>query len=469
VAIGYTNSLCLLCPVDMYKLNKYTWTLNLGGGNYLLYNSLFQKAAKIDEELKTFLEKVTNPKELTEHADIAEMLKKMGVLLPENFDEINYLRTLFRDVESTLKIGYDSFIFLLTWDCNSDCTFCLEKKYRTSIPERDMTAEMIENAFLFIDKFKKGPPKSLEISGGEPLLLKNKEIVEKILEMVRKRGFNSLTITTNGVTIREYTDLLLKYEDTISLVRTTLDGMRDYHDRRRGSRGEGSYDRIVQGITSLISKGFNSEKIHITVRFDKTLAKKIDKVIETFETLQFIGKIAITFSTVNNFSVNPEKTVETREELWRDFIAYFKEHNELLKYINLTDETKTAKIIMEILIKGKVLPVNPFGCRGLSGVSSAVFAPDGKVYFCIVPAGLKEYPLGEYYPEINVSTEAVENVRKRMFFALEECHECKFMPVCSGGCPYADGRGVTCLVKSLFEEEISQFFYQYMRPQRMMK
>jgi hypothetical protein len=36
-------------------------------------------------------------------------------------------------------------------------------------------------------------------------------------------------------------------------------------------------------------------------------------------------------------------------------------------------------------------------------------------------------------------------------------------------CPYADGSGVTCLAKSLFEEEISQFFYQYMRPQRMMK
>ncbi len=454
--------------VDMYKLNKYTWTLNLGGGNYLLYNSLFQKAARIDEELKGLLEGVTNPNELTEHEDIAHMLKEMGVLLPENFDEITYLKTLFKDVE-TFNISYESFIFLLTWDCNSDCTFCLERKYRTSIRERDMTTEMIENAFLFIDKFKKGPIKSMEISGGEPLLLKNKENVEKILEWARKRGLNSLTITTNGITIREYADLLLKYEDTINLVRTTLDGIKDYHDKRRGPKGVGSYDRIVQGITSLINKGFDSEKIHITVRFDTLLAKKIDKIIETFETLQFIGKIGITFSTINNFGVNPQETAVAKEEIWRDFIAYFKEHHELLKYINVTDETKTAKIIMDILIKGKVVPLNPFGCGGLSGISSAVFAPDGKVYFCMVPAGLKEYSLGEYYPEITVSAEAVKNIRKRTFFNLEECHECKFMPVCSGGCPYADGRGITCLAKSLFEEEISQFFYQYMRPQKMMK
>ena len=459
----------MLYPVDMYKLNKYIWTLNLGGGNYLLYNSLFQKAARIDEELKDILESVTDLKELTEHKDIVDMLKKMGVLLPEDFDEMTYLRTLFKDVESTFDIGYESFVFLLTWDCNLDCNFCLEKKYRTSIPERDMTAEMIENAFLFIDKFKKDPVKSLDISGGEPLLLKNKENVEKILESARKRGLNSLTITTNGGTLCEYADLLLKYEDTINLVRTTLDGIKDYHDKRRGPGGVGSYDRVVQGITSLISKGFQSEKIHITVRFDKTLAKKIDNIIETFETLQFIGKIGITFSTINNYGVNPEKTAEIREEIWRDFIAYFKEDAELLKYITVTDETQTAKIIMDILIKGKVLPVDPFGCGGLSGVTSAVFAPDGKVYFCMVPAGLKEYSLGEYYPEISVSTEAIKEIRKRTFFTLKECHECKFMPVCSGGCPYADGSGITCLAKSLFEEEISQFFYQYMRPQRMMK
>jgi uncharacterized protein len=463
-----TRNLCAP-SVDMYKLNKYTWTLNLGGGNYLLYNSLFQKAARIDEELRFLLKSVTNPDELTEHEDVAEMLKEMGVLLPENFDEITYLRTLFKDVESTFDISYESFIFLLTWDCNSDCTFCLEKKHRTSIPERDMTAEMVENAFIFMDKFKREPIKSLEISGGEPLLLKNRKIVDMIVERARKRGLNSLTITTNGVTIQEYTDLLLKYEDTISLVRTTLDGLEEYHDRRRGSKGVGSYDRIVQGITSLINKGFDGKKIHITVRFDKILAKKIDKIIETFETLQFIGKIGITFSTINNFGVNPQKTTETNEEIWRDFIAYFKEHDELLKYMNVTDETKTAKIIIDILIKGTVLPVNPFGCGGLSGISSAVFAPDGKVYFCMVPAGMKEYSLGEYYPEIAVSEEAVKSIRKRTFFTLEECHECKFMPVCSGGCPYADKRGITCLAKSLFEEEISQFFYQYMRPQKMMK
>lgn len=461
----------LLLIVEMYKLNKYTWTLNLGGGNYLLYNSLFQKAAKIDKELKDFLEKINNLEEFTkEHEDIVEMLKELGVLLPETFDEITYLRTMFKDIESTFEIGYKSFMFLLTWDCNLDCTFCLEKKYRTSVAERNMTAEMIENAFLFIDKFKKEPIDSLELSGGEPLLLKNKEIVEKILKEARKKGFNSLTITTNGVNIREYTDLLLKYEDTISFVRTTLDGMREYHDRRRmGSKGKGSYDKIVRGITSLISKGFKSEKIHITVRFDKILAKKIDKIIKNFETLQFIGKTAITFSTINNYSVNPETTLETKEEIWGDFIAYFKEHAELLKHINLADGTKTARIIMDILVKGKVLPVNLFGCLGLSGVTSAAFAPDGKVYFCMVPAGLQEYPLGEYYPEIKVFTDSIEHTRKRTFFALEECHECKFMPVCSGGCPYAGGRGVTCLVRSLLEEEISQFFYQYVRPQRMMK
>ena len=92
--------------VDMYKLNKYIWTLNLGGGNYLLYNSLFQKAARIDEELKDLLERATDPDKLTEHEDIARILKKMGVLLPENFDEMTYLRTLFKDVESTFDIRY---------------------------------------------------------------------------------------------------------------------------------------------------------------------------------------------------------------------------------------------------------------------------------------------------------------------------------------------------------------------------
>ncbi|MBU7042361.1 MAG: radical SAM protein [Theionarchaea archaeon] len=452
----------------MYKLNTYIWFLSLGGGDYLLYNSLFQKAARIDEELKTALES-RNLKELAENEDVMNLLKEIQVVLPEAFDEMAHLHSLYPHLESNFEIGYKNYVFLLSWACNLDCTYCFEKDYRKTRGKERLSVPMIRKAFTFIDTYGQEPPESLELTGGEPLLLSNREAVQCILTEGRERSLDSKTmITTNGVTLPAYADLLIEYQDILSYVRTTLDGIQDHHDkRRRRSDGSGSYDAIVRGVQALLEQGFDPRKIHITVRFDPQLSKRIGEVLETLESFDFLGKVNITFGTVDNYSVNPEKTMEAKEEIWRDFIAFFTEHSHYLRHIGLNDGTKTESILTKILIEGKTAPVTPFGCPGICGTESVACAPDGKVYFCMVPAGLQELPLGEFYPEITISPEVIQTVRQRSFFTLDACRPCKYMPVCSGGCPYAGGEGITCVMKSLFETELSEFFYQYVRPQRV--
>jgi MoaA/NifB/PqqE/SkfB family radical SAM enzyme len=122
--------------------------------------------------------------------------------------------------------------------CNLSCPHCLDDK---TVPERGPAdrlkiAQLIGAAGIY----------GVDISGGEPLLLGD---LVTLADTLRAAGC-VVSVTTNGWHLRRRADQLAGHIDAIKV---SLDGpSRLIHD---GWRGEGSFDRAIDGIKATVAAG----------------------------------------------------------------------------------------------------------------------------------------------------------------------------------------------------------------------
>jgi len=92
------------------------------------------------------------------------------------------------------------------------------------------------------------------------------------------------------------------------------------------------------------------------------------------------------------------------------------------------------------------------------------FAPNGKIYSCLVLATHDICPLGNYldpYLDLN----AISQIKRRNILNLKKCHDCNLLPICGGGCLFKALKNTkidiwkqtTCMPRNIFEEEMSKF------------
>ena len=113
---------------------------------------------------------------------------------------------------------------------------------------------------------------TVNISGGEPLLKENYEIVQYIVGKGKALGYRFIAVT-NAYDLDCFASLL--GQDMISGLQVTLDGMPQHHNRRRIHRdGSPTFDRIMHNISLALDKGcdvsIRIEVISSIVRRDKS-------------------------------------------------------------------------------------------------------------------------------------------------------------------------------------------------------
>ena len=119
--------------------------------------------------------------------------------------------------------------------CNLFCEYCLDDKTLSSrgVDNRLSIARVLCNSAV----------RCIDISGGEPLLLPE---LPRLLSTLRSAE-KALSITTNGWFLEEKLNSISPFLDGI---RVSLDSHRNVeHDQ---IRGEGSYERAVQGILQAV-------------------------------------------------------------------------------------------------------------------------------------------------------------------------------------------------------------------------
>lgn len=342
-------------------------------------------------------------------------LKERSYLVSSSEEEENKKR----DILSCLKENYlnnkNKFSvlgFVLTYRCNFRCPYCYEENEKDGMDI--LTHEMVDTAFSFASD----ETENILLFGGEPLLPETMDIVDYI---IKKSSGKKVTIITNGFYLQDYISILS--QASIDYVQVTLDGDKEFHDKRRYlSDGGPTFDRIMGGIRSCLE---NDIPVRIRMNVD----------VENFErTLSFQDYILDLFKNYDNlvsteiapiFQLkNPQRQAIYKELYQKNILADNYDRGSLNKVI------APNRPIITAFLEGET--ASPLYSFCYSHGKTMFFDPLGDLYSCILSVGKRELTIGSYHPYKSFKTDSIYT---RTVEKMSECLGCKYTFICGGGCP----------------------------------
>lgn len=388
------------------KLSYYNYFVNDDNCVYA-YNSLSNSFAILSNEEYNYLQEFSKslcdiPKALEEE------LSKGMFLIPIDFSEIDFIKDRskrFREKQNSLSIT-----IVPTLDCNFRCTYCYEKGQRSPYRIQDDVKTKI---YEYVEK-KINEIKNLNITwyGGEPLLEKTtiEELSDRFISLCKEKNvIYNAGIVTNGYLIDESTLELFKRAQ-ITHCQITIDGTKEYHDKRRIlNDGSGSFDVIMK---NLVKYGRNINGLTIRVNIDRDNLDAVDEIKNYFDKVG-IKRIRVLPAPVRNtWNCFSEEKCLSMEE-------YFE-----------FEKSSIEKGDFDVLTKSfPSLRANHCVADSQSGL---VLDPEGNIYKCWCDLGIKQNSIGTIFEPID--TYIKNDLISFDPFSDEKCSKCKLLPVCLGGC-----------------------------------
>jgi uncharacterized protein len=341
---------------------------------------------------------------------IKETLVREEFLVPDHLDELDEIRKRRRARQN--HIAGLSLTVAVTRACNFRCVYCYQDH-----PVEHMSFDTAEALLRFA--LQRLPPRTaLYVTwfGGEPLL--NVEIIEFLSRRLKaicddKECSYDTFMVTNGYRLTLNMARRLA-ELGIGDYQISIDGDQDYHDRQRPlAGGQGTFDTLMKNLSE-VAKEVSS----ITVRIN-LLHENIDsaaRLISRLETLQAeTPALSISLGRVDNSSDHcgsDQSSLLSNREFTECERALLGEKNQG----EIEDST----------------PPTPFDTTCCADRSNAfVIAPSGDVFKCWNSLGRADDAIGR------VDGEIAESSSPWLQFQADddtECRECKFLPICQGGC-----------------------------------
>ena len=329
------------------------------------------------------------------------------------------------------------FVFCPSYQCNLRCIYCFEKELPSN-PNKFMSERILDdsiNAANKISKEKSGKVDSVELFGGEPLLLKSKPLIKKILKFAKEKDA-PITIVTNGVAAKDFIDILSPVKEKIEMLQITIDGPPEIHDKRRKfPSGKGSFNEISKSIDLLLKNNINT---NIRVNIDST---NIEHISDLYE--YALKKCWLKHP---NFSIRPALVTDHSTLDYNNVIIPEEKLLERLikvydKYPVLEDLFgfyifKPLRHILDIVKGAPNVSPKFFNCES-NLLELNVFCPDGYIYACGESIGKPDYAIGKFSPELEFYSDKKKLWTERTILNIEKCRTCKFAPICGGGCAYS--------------------------------
>jgi len=317
-------------------------------------------------------------------------------------------------------------VLMLSYDCNYDCLYCYQRDIKGITTKIEI--EDIPRIDSFYDKFcshyniekKYG---TIYLTGGEPLLPDNSDVIDAILMFWKENRF---IIKTNGSYIFENRDKLLKINCEFHV---SVDGVYETHSKRRISKSKDNYKDTLLGIDWALS---NDKKVVILSIF---YPDNIDQYSHFFDLLEHLGwlktdNLAVQFSLELNNGCD-----DICNEYYIEAIIAFdnlRKKDKRAYYISIPKFFPGSGFLIENLMHVKTGEYQPYRCNCLI-IPSYSFAPDGKVYMCNLVADDCTY-IGEYKEHIFINFNKIETIKKRNIDEMENCKHCDWKLACGGGC-----------------------------------
>lgn len=344
-------------------------------------------------------------------------------IMDRNNSAIEGLTTLYHVIQPTAM-------------CQLGCDYCGQSHSKSYISADVGTRilERIESKFLNRD-FRKI---SISWFGAEPLigLAQIRDLTPKLLALADKHNCGyTAKVVTNGLSLKEHVFLELVKKHKVTKIEVTLDGIAEFHDRRRHTKaGLSSFDLIMKNLLAI----FNREDFHdlgcsISIRcnVDERNEGGVIPLIELLASYNLQDKIEY-FYVARVYSWGNDAHLLSHEK--EDFGA--KEIDWLVaQYQNG--------------FKPKFLPgPEPVVCLSVTP-NAEVFDAFGNVFDCTETPYVDAYADSEFVlGNVSSGLASISARRPLLNFNHEvaegsyPCSTCKMLPVCGGGCPksWKEGR-----------------------------
>ncbi|MDI4567859.1 MAG: radical SAM protein, partial [Mycoplasma sp.] len=238
---------------------------------------------------------------------VINLLLKYKILVLEEEKEISTI--LEENTYIMKKKDGISFTIQPTGNCQLGCHYCGQSHSKIKMDDN-----LVQKSFERISNtVKTNNYKLLSITwyGGEPLLAA--KIILYFSEKITKFCFENdvhykADIITNGVLLKPNLFEKLVVDSNIRHFQITLDGLKEFHDKRRMTKGgEGSFDVIMQNlIKCLNSETFDkyNPSINIRLNINSENVESVEQLIYYFYELGLIKKVQFTFSPVFDWGGN---------------------------------------------------------------------------------------------------------------------------------------------------------------------
>lgn len=420
------------------KLSKYNLLINRNETENILFNTFTNGLAIINEtekELELKIHRYNNENISREESEEIESMISNGFVIDSDLDEDKILKLL----ENKKKYGCKGLgiTILPTMNCNMECFYCFEEKYRTA-----MTKEVADNLIRFVKQDlinNKYDSLSVNWFGGEPLLEVDmiKYISNQLIEFceANKITYNS-DIVTNGTLLNDVIMEELANECKLDHAQITLDGIGEINNRRRKLKNnKESYDLIVNNIDKL--RKFM--KVSVRMNIDKDNLVEIENMLDLVKQKQWDKDKNVSFRlspVINsNNDCSMKKSCLTTKEFFEIDIEKCSKLNDIERYPKY----------------------RALSC-GATGMSCYAIDPDGFIYKCLQQPNKNHYnAIGNVASRIEYNTEMLKWITSDH---KAECIECKLFPICKGGCPYHAMKGdqFDCEAYKIYTEEKIKIF-----------
>ncbi len=406
----------------MYKPSNYNFIWPLSEEErFLVYNSFTTACVCTNRSGVAILTStVIDTEELDyQDKDIVSEFIKNGLLIEEEIDE----RKVLHFSSNSYKYNKDvlSLTIASTMACNFRCEYCYQEPGKQVIMSKEVQdgiIHYIENSIKKLDELY------ITWFGGEPLLAKDiiLELSERIdqIRKVHDCKVSYLMITNGSLFDPQLISELKKHN--YKGIQITLDGPPSIHNKRRKPKNGDAhcFEHILDNVKELIRNGM---KVMIRVNLDKTNA---DSMEELLDILKEAG--------VTEAVIDPAQVVSYTEACKSVSGNCF----HTAEYAE--QESRIHRLLME---KGFVrddtcfLPKRKTNFCCADQINSFLIDPQGNMYKCWNDIGTRE-TVGNI---INMKSSKLQKMRQVSWidyspFDYQDCVECKYLPLCMGGCPY---------------------------------
>lgn len=428
----------------------------VGSDNFFIVNPLSGSADILNPSEGKMLHDFLHGKEIPEV--FHENLKEKGYLVDEK-EEGRLYRSKYLDFIDARDGDEVQLFFVPNYSCNFACTYCYQDEYTNT--KQELTTEVIDAFFRYINHEFAGRKKYLTVFGGEPLLnsTKQKGLIVYMLKLANESNLE-VCFVTNGYTLAEYTDILKSAH--IREIQVTLDGIGRVHDARRFLKGGGAtFEKIVTGIDACLQSGL---PVNLRMVIDKENMDGLPEMARFAIDKGWTGNALFKTQLGRNYELHHCQA--TAEKLFSRISLYETIYNQVREHPYILEFYKPAYSISKFLAENGSLPDPLFDACPACKTEWA-FDYSGQIFSCTATVGKADESLGTFYPEVSRKDEMIAAWENRDVTSIAECSTCNMQLACGGGCgSVAKNRtGHVCStdcrpVKELLELGFSAYFEQ---------